>query len=87
MKKQLRKIFLPILRLFESGEGEYQYKKSDRKVLNIMGLLFLFLSAYSAVVAFIASELAGFIPILAFFLIGFAMIVLFQKYGVVSSIK
>ncbi|WP_026843587.1 hypothetical protein [Brumicola pallidula] len=71
MKKQLRKIFSPILRVFESGEGEYLYKKSDRKVLNIMGFLFVFLSGYSAVVAIIASELAGFLPFLVFFLIGF----------------
>jgi hypothetical protein len=71
MKKQLRTIFLPILRMFESGEDEYHYKKSHRKVLNIMSLLFFFLSAYSAVVAIIASQLAGLLPIIAFFLIGF----------------
>lgn len=70
MKKQLRKIFLLVLRVFESGEGEYNYKKSDRKILNIMGLLFFFLSAYSTVVAIIAAELAGLLPIIAFFLMG-----------------
>ncbi|GAC29272.1 hypothetical protein GPAL_2411 [Glaciecola pallidula DSM 14239 = ACAM 615] len=36
-----------------------------------MGFLFVFLSGYSAVVAIIASELAGFLPFLVFFLIGF----------------
>ena len=71
MKKQLRKMFLPILRVFEAGEGEYHYKKSDRNVLNIMSFLFIFLSAYSAAVAIIASELAGILPFLVFFLIVF----------------
>jgi hypothetical protein len=71
MKKLLRKIFHPILRVFEAGEGEYHYKKSDRNVLIIMSFLFIFLAAYSAVVAIIAAELAGILPFLVFFLIGF----------------
>ena len=70
MKKTLRKIFLPILRIFETGEGEYSYKKSHRSILLIVGVLFLFLSAGSAVSAISSSQMGGIIPFLVFFLVG-----------------
>lgn len=70
MKKLLRKLFLPILRIFESGEGEYVYKDSHRKILLVVGGLFLILSAVSAVSAISSSQLGGLIPFLVFFLIG-----------------
>lgn len=40
MKLLFRKLFSPILNLFESGQEEYLYKKSHRVILIIMGLLF-----------------------------------------------
>lgn len=70
MKKTLRKIFLPILRIFETGEGEYSYKKSHRSILLIVGVLFLFLSAGSAASAISSSQMGGIIPFLVFFLVG-----------------
>ncbi|VAW74868.1 hypothetical protein MNBD_GAMMA15-1176 [hydrothermal vent metagenome] len=66
----MRKLFLPILNLLESGEEEYRYKESHRKILLVVGGLFLFLSAVSATAAIIASQLGGLIPFLVFFLIG-----------------
>jgi len=70
MKNLLRKLFLPVLRIFESGEGEYIYKKSHRKILLFVGVLFLLLSAISAVSAINSSQIAGLIPFLVFFLVG-----------------
>ncbi len=70
MKELLRNIFLPILRIFESGEGSYSYKESHRKILIFVGVLFLFLSAISATSAIISSQMSGIIPFLVFFLAG-----------------
>jgi hypothetical protein len=56
--------------MFEKGEDDFPYKKSDRKVLNVMALLFFVLAGYASVVAVMASSLAGLFPVLAFFLIG-----------------
>ena len=44
MKSLLRKLFSPLLNIFESGEGPYSYRKSHRVALNIVGSLFIFLS-------------------------------------------
>lgn len=40
MKNTLRKIFSPILNLFEQGDGPYVYKSMSRKILIAMGLMF-----------------------------------------------
>jgi len=70
MKKVLRKLFRPILRIFESSEDEFIYKKSNRTILIVVGVLFLALSAFSAVSAISSSQLGGFIPFVVFFLVG-----------------
>ncbi|MFT7414437.1 MAG: hypothetical protein ACI9FO_001096 [Methylophagaceae bacterium] len=70
MKPALRKLFSPILNYFESGESEYVYKPSHRKILFFMAGLFFVLSIISLIAAIAASQLAGFIPILVFFLGG-----------------
>jgi hypothetical protein len=70
MEKIVRRIFQPILRIFESGDGEYRYETSHRKILIAMGVLFLALSTVSAVLAIISSQLGGLIPFLVFFMIG-----------------
>ena len=71
MKSKLRALFQPILRIFESGDDEYQYRQSHRKILIAVGALFLFLSIAPAVLAVSASQLGGLIPFLIFFVIGF----------------
>jgi len=40
LKSLLRKLFSPLLNLFESGQSDYAYKKSHRVILIIVGLLF-----------------------------------------------
>ena len=51
MKQQLRKIFSPILNIFESGSDPFVYKPSHRTVLVIMGGLF---SGLATLVCFLA---------------------------------
>lgn len=62
----LRKIFAPILNLFESGEGPYVYRPSHRKTLIGVGVLFLFLSLISLYFALMAGGSGAFVPVLVF---------------------
>lgn len=71
MKEFFRNIFYPILRLFEMGEGEYNYKASQRKILIVVGVLFLILSGISAVSVSVSNEMGGLIPFVVFFIVGF----------------
>jgi hypothetical protein len=74
MKFAFRKLFSPILHYFESGEGEFNYRKSHRTILIIVGGLFLFLSSLSALMALDAAQFGAFIPIVIFFIAGFVCI-------------
>ncbi len=51
MHAVLRKIFAPILNLFEKGESEYIYKPSHRIILMVVGALMLLASGSLALVA------------------------------------
>ena len=57
MHAVLRKIFAPILNLFEKGESEYIYKPSDRIILMVVGALMLLLASGS--LALVAGGLTG----------------------------
>ncbi len=70
MKALLRKLFSPVLNLFESGEAEYVYKPSHRKILIAVGLLFLILSSGSIYASIVAATWGGIVPISVFLLIG-----------------
>jgi hypothetical protein len=74
MKFAFRKLFSPILHYFESGEGEFNYRKSHRTILIIVGGLFLFLASLSALMALDAAQFGAFIPIVIFFIAGFVCI-------------
>lgn len=65
MKKILRRLFSPILNLFESGTGPYAYKASHRTILLIMGGLFCGLAV---LVLYFAqgADLGYFLPVLIF---------------------
>jgi uncharacterized membrane protein len=76
MKTALRKLFSPILNYFESGEGEFRYRKSHRTILIVVGFLFLILSTISIVAALAADQFAAFIPIIVFFLGGLVCLVI-----------
>lgn len=45
MKDTFRSLFSPLLNKFEAGTDEYHYKASHRKILLVMGSLFLGLAA------------------------------------------
>jgi CHASE2 domain-containing sensor protein len=75
MRTALRKLFSPILNYFESGEGEFVYRKSHRTILIVVGILFLLLSIISVVAALAASQYAALIPIIVFFAAGLVCLV------------
>ncbi|NVK72425.1 hypothetical protein C0J08_07555 [Marinomonas sp. CT5] len=70
MKSLLRKLCFPVLSMFESGEGEYDYKPSHRTILIVLGGLCLVIASASLAVTLVTRELAGVIPILLFLLTG-----------------
>ena len=71
MKPLLKKIFWPILRIFETAEAPANYKPSHRVILNIVGSLFVLLSLGSAAVALNSDQLGALVPVVVFFCIGF----------------
>jgi hypothetical protein len=88
MKELLRKAFAPILENFESGTGEYIYKKSHRVSLIVMGILFGILSTAVAAMAAEADSAAYYIPVATFGLVSFVILVvgLLGNERAVSSI-
>ena len=71
MKATLRKIFAFVLNNFESSDNKYIYKPSHRKILIIVGALFLMLSVFGAFISLFAAQPGGLIPTTVFFLVGF----------------
>ena len=70
MKQQLRKLFSPLLNLFETGNEAFAYKASHRKILVIVSCLFSGLAALVVVLSQGAG--AGYLfPAIVFGLIGF----------------
>jgi hypothetical protein len=51
MKTFLRKVFSPLLNIFEQGDEPYMYRSLSRKILIVMGLLFAGIAAF--VIAYI----------------------------------
>lgn len=70
MKTKMRNFFSPILDMFESGEGEYIYKPSQRKILLAVGVLFIFLACISFYFVIGAAQFGGLIPGLVFLTVG-----------------
>jgi hypothetical protein len=76
MKTLLQKIFSPLLSKFESGAGEYNYQRSQRLILVVVGSLFSFLTAGILAVG-INSDGWGFLfPSIIFGGVGFSCIVI-----------
>lgn len=74
MKQMLRNLFSPILKNFESGSGQYAYRKSHRIVLIVMGVLFSALAAL--VFSFSAGQEAGYlIPVIVFGALGIVSLI------------
>jgi hypothetical protein len=70
MKAHLKKIFSPVLNIFESGDGDYKYKGSYRTILIAAGALFLLLSLVSLTAAFYAAQPGAWLPFIVFFFAG-----------------
>jgi len=66
----MRKVFSPVLSMFESGEAIYAYRASHRKILIAVGLLFLLLSFGSLIAMIRIANYGGILPVLVFFVIG-----------------
>lgn len=70
MKETMRKLCSPLLGMFESGEGEYDYRPSHRTILIVLGLLCFVIASISLTVTMMTGEFAGIIPIMLFLLTG-----------------
>lgn len=66
MKALLRKLFQPLLAIFEKGEPAQSYRPSHRKILLAVGLLFFVLFAVSLYVAVDSAQLASALPAVIF---------------------
>lgn len=67
MKSSLRRLFAPVLDIFEAGEAEYAYKSSHRTILVVVGVLFLLLSLASLMMALAAGQWTAGVPFVVFF--------------------
>lgn len=76
MKSLLRKIFSPILKRFELGTEAYNYKKSHRVILIVVGCLFQVLAFASLAATIATSPWGAIIPFSIFFLGGLLCIVI-----------
>lgn len=70
MKKSLQRLFSPVLNLFESYEGDYDYKPSHRTILIVIGVLFILLSLVSLTAAVYTAQPGAVFPFLIFFAAG-----------------
>ena len=70
----LKKIFAPVLKPFESGDGPYHYKSSNRTILKAVGCLFWLLST-GVLFSAPKSDLGFLIPVCIFFVGGMVRLV------------
>ena len=70
MKTVFRKIFWPILRIFERDAPEQGYRPLNRKILFFVGILFWLLTAVSLYFVISAGVIGGLIPVIGFFVAG-----------------
>lgn len=75
MKELLRKVFRPILSPFESGDGEFAYKKSHRTILIVVGCLFAVLAVGGIAAALVVGQYAGLLAVMVFFAVAVTCIV------------
>jgi len=70
MKRFFTKVFSPILNIFEKAEGDYAYRPSHRKILFVMGILFLIISGVALYFSLLINEMGGLLPVVLFGSIG-----------------
>jgi hypothetical protein len=66
MKDFLRKLFSPILNIFEKGEEPYIAKPLNRKILIVIGVLFSFLVSVVIYLSYDKGEPGFLIPVVVF---------------------
>ena len=66
MKNMLRRIFSPILKLFESGDEPYISKPLNRKILIVIGVLFSGLVSVVIYLSYDKGELGYLVPVVVF---------------------
>jgi len=71
MKQTLRKIFAPLLNIFESGTEEYSYKPLNRKILLVISFLFTVLASSVVYLMPEDADITYFLPVVIFGLIAF----------------
>lgn len=78
MKTTLLKIFSPILNLFEVPDdgSEYSYSPSHRKILMVMGFLFLGVAGVGVFFAIQANAMAALFPVALFGSIGLLCLII-----------
>jgi len=70
VKESLRKVFSPILNPFEAGDDNYVYRPSHRKILIVVGTLFLVLATGAMAATLVAEMYGGLIPAAVFLAVG-----------------
>ena len=66
MKNALRKLFSPILNIFEKGDEPYVAKPLNRKILIVIGVLFSFLVSVVIYLSYDKGEPGYLIPVVVF---------------------
>lgn len=66
MKNMLRKLFSPILNIFEEGDEPYEYNSLSRKILIVIGVLFSGLAAAVGYIVADQDDLGFLIPVIVF---------------------
>jgi hypothetical protein len=70
MKMVFRKLFWPILRIFERDAPAQGYRPLNRKILLFVGILFLILTGISLYFVIAVAVAGGLIPAIGFFIAG-----------------
>lgn len=70
MKAVLRKICSPVLNIFESGNEEFIYRPSHRKILVAVGVLFFILAGTAISISISVEQYAGLMPGSVFLIAG-----------------
>lgn len=70
MKELLRKICSPVLNIFESGNQEFNYRPSHRKILIAVGVLFFIIAGAAISISIAVEQYAGLMPGSVFLIAG-----------------
>ncbi|BCN93899.1 hypothetical protein THMIRHAM_16840 [Thiomicrorhabdus immobilis] len=70
MKNFFKTLFKPLLNLFEQGDDAYNYRPSHRKILAVMGVLFLIIAAVALYFGMATGVTEALLPVVLFAAIG-----------------